>query len=80
MNIIYVIKKKSELDIIYKPKTSKNISFYEPASQPLKKTEVERPMYGAKTQYELNLMRLEKEKKRRKIAEQEVFFIIYKMF
>ena len=69
--------KKREIDIKYKRKPSKKVYYNEPLSEPLKKAEVEKPKYNKKTQYEINLMMLEREKKRKKIAEQEVFSLFF---
>ncbi|ORX79042.1 hypothetical protein BCR32DRAFT_294674 [Anaeromyces robustus] len=57
---------RSELNVIYRPKSSHSYSY-----EPSKNFEIEKPKYPIKTQYELNLIRLEKEKKRKKIADQE---------
>jgi len=63
---------KSELDVIYKRKLSV-IPTYEP---PIKK-EIKKTKYNTKTQYELNIMKLEREKKKKKIADQEVIYKKY---
>ncbi|ORX47939.1 hypothetical protein BCR36DRAFT_405248 [Piromyces finnis] len=71
--ITELTEKKSELDIIYNPKTSNNhySSLHYPKKPAFVNDIPEPPKRSSKTQYELNIIRLEREKKRKKKIDQE---------